>query len=211
MTQDSSHGDYIDSPSAETPAPPYRITALSQLALDIIHPDPTKPQSEKRALYDAALSPQIFKDLRTRFPDHVSEDSLKSFLIREGFNNVAINPLTSAYFDTFRFLEQSKVFESGGIGDENEGESGQSDDDWNDNMDEAVTMERPVAINWGQVAVHAPNPAQSLNRIDMDIKGDRVQLNALLDLNGIASLEKKIAALKLLLDAPTDLEGDSDE
>jgi hypothetical protein len=87
---------------------------VSQLALDIIHPDPSKPASEKQALLEAGMGPQVFKDLRARFPDHVSEDSLKSYLIREGFQNVAINPLMNAYFDTFRFLEQSKVFESGG-------------------------------------------------------------------------------------------------
>lgn len=89
---------------------------VSQLALDIIHPDPASTESAKRALLDAAMSPQVFKDLRARFLDHVSEESLKSYLIREGFNDIAINPVSSAYFETFRFLEQSKVFESGGIG-----------------------------------------------------------------------------------------------
>ena len=40
---------------------------VSQLALDIIHPD--KPEDRKRALLQAAFNPQIFKDLRERFPE----------------------------------------------------------------------------------------------------------------------------------------------
>ena len=143
--------------------------------------------------------PQIFKELRTRFPDHVSEDSLKSYLIREGFQNVAINPVTSAYFDTFRFLEQSKVFESGGISAAEVEESGQSNDDWNDEMDDTATLERPPA----PAAVKPATPIfvpGALNRIDMDIKGDQVHLNALLNHKGLLALEKKIQALKLLLE-----------
>lgn len=175
---------------------------VSQLALDVIHPDPSNPQSEKRALMQAAMTPQIFKDLRARFPDHVSEDSLKSYLIREGFQNVAINPVTSSYFDTFRFLEQSKVFESGGIGLLEGGESDHSSDDGTDEMDDNETIERPATPARSQApATPAPPAAPSaLNRIDMDIKGDRVHLNALLDQKGLLALEKKIQALKLLLE-----------
>jgi hypothetical protein len=87
---------------------------VSQLAVDIIHPDPTKPGSESRALWQAGMNPQVFKDLRSRFPDHVSEDSLRSYLVREGFNNVAIPSVVSAFFENFRFLEQYKDFESDG-------------------------------------------------------------------------------------------------
>jgi hypothetical protein len=101
---------------------------VSQLALDIIHPDPSTPASEKKALLEAGMSPQIFKDLRTRFPDHVSEDSLRSYLIREGFQNIAISPVMNAFFETFRFLEQSKAFESGGLGGSATAESSSQDD-----------------------------------------------------------------------------------
>jgi hypothetical protein len=41
---------------------------------------------------------------------------------------------------------------------------------------------------------------QALNRIDMDIKGYQVHLNALLDLQGLSASEKKIKALKILLE-----------
>ncbi|HEV2747078.1 MAG TPA: hypothetical protein VGW34_07240 [Allosphingosinicella sp.] len=96
---------------------------VSQLAVDILHPDPTDPTSEARALWSAGMHPQVFKELRARFPGHVSEESLRSYLVREGFNNVAIPPVMNAFFETFRFLEQYKDFESGGAGVETGSES----------------------------------------------------------------------------------------
>lgn len=172
---------------------------VSQLAVDIIHPDPSNPNSEKRALLEAGMGPQVFKDLRARFPDHVSEEALKSYLIRESFQNVAISPLMNAFFETFRFLEQSKVFESGGISADKEGESVQSEDDWTEKMDDTATLERPNSPPASKSVVPLVVPG-ALNRIDMDIKGDQVHLNALLDHKGLLALEKKIQALKLLLE-----------
>jgi hypothetical protein len=102
---------------------------VSQLAVDIIHPDPTNPGSEARALWQAGMNPQVFKELRARFPGHVSEDSLRSYLVREGFNNIAIPPVMNAFFETFRFLEQYKDFESGGLSDESGADSGLPGDD----------------------------------------------------------------------------------
>jgi hypothetical protein len=87
---------------------------VSQLALDIIHPD--KPEDRKRALVLSAFNPQIFKDLRERFGGgHVSEGALESYLKRENFLDRAITPVTKAYLETCRYLEQEKAFESGGI------------------------------------------------------------------------------------------------
>jgi hypothetical protein len=96
---------------------------VSQLAMDILHPAPNDPGSKDRAILQAGLAPQLFKDLRARFPDHVSEDSLRSYLLREGFNDTALAPAMNAYLETLRFLEQSKVFESAGKGAESDQES----------------------------------------------------------------------------------------
>lgn len=186
---------------------------VSQLAIDIIHPDPTSPGSEAHALWQAGMNPQVFKDLRSRFSGHVSEASLRSYLVREGFNNVAIPPVMSAFFETFRFLEQYKDFESGSAGNSEDEESDQSADDGTDEMNETTTLERPTAA---QSAKPAPQPAtpSSLNRIDMDIKGDQVHLNALLDFKGLLMLEKKITALKVLLEVhlePNDTGEDEDD
>lgn len=115
---------------------------VSALALDIIHPDPTDPRSEARALWQAGMAPQVFKDLRARFPDHVSEDSLRSYLVREGFNNIAIPPLTNAFFETFRFLEQYKDIESGGIGADDGADSEAQANEQGVDMSEALVLER---------------------------------------------------------------------
>ncbi len=95
---------------------------VSQLAVDIIHPD--MPDDRKRALIQAAFSPQVFKDLRERFADGpVSEGALESYLKRENFLDRAITPVSKAYLETCRFLEQEKAFESGGLGRQKEEES----------------------------------------------------------------------------------------
>lgn len=49
---------------------------VSQRAVDIIHPD--KPEDRSRALLEAAITPAIFRDLRERFGDPVSESALHS-------------------------------------------------------------------------------------------------------------------------------------
>jgi hypothetical protein len=102
---------------------------VSQLAVDIIHPD--KPSDRAKALYQAGFKPQIFKDLRERFSSgHVSEDALKSYLIRENFLDRAISPVTQAYLETCRYLEQEKAFESGGAGGTNDADANTSGDDY---------------------------------------------------------------------------------
>lgn len=131
---------------------------VSQLAVDIIHPD--KPSDRTKALYEAGFKPQIFKDLRDRFSGgHVSEDALKSYLIRENFLDRAIAPVTQAYLETCRFLEQEKAFESGGAGGADDSERGTSEGDgkvvyggakvgdliqWE--VDGALQMEAPMRV-----------------------------------------------------------------
>ena len=119
---------------------------VSQLAMDIFHPDPTDPQSEQRAILKAGMKPSLYKELRSQFPDQVSQGALESYLVRMGFNDAALSPAMNAYFETIRYLEQSKVFESGGI----EGESGPDSDlqenDVGDEMHDEIVLDRPAPI-----------------------------------------------------------------
>ena len=115
---------------------------VSQLAMDILHPDPSDPSGKERALLSAGMKPQLFKELRAQFPDHVSEQTLRSYMVRVGFNDTSLAAAMSAYFETLRFLEQSKVFESAGNGAENDQESGLEDNDTGADMIEAETLER---------------------------------------------------------------------
>src|SRR3546814_2682964 len=106
-------------------------------------------------------------------------------------------------------LEQEKAFESGGAGGNLDAESDQSSDDRTNDMNDTATIERPnPPAPKGRETPAAPS---ALNRIDMDIKGNQVHLNALLDLNGLAALEKKIKALKILLEVHDDETGEDDE
>src|SRR3546814_20556763 len=84
---------------------------VSQLAVDIIHPE--SPSQEAASLMRAGFNPQVFKDIYQRFDGHhVSEDALRSYLARENFQDIAINPVMNSFYETCRFLEQEKAFES---------------------------------------------------------------------------------------------------
>lgn len=118
---------------------------ITQLAMDIFHPDPSDPQGRDRAMVKAGMHPALFKELRNQFPDHVSEGALESYLVRIGFNDAAIGPAMNAYFETIRALEQSEVFESDG----NEATEGPDSDLQNinagENMDDTEVLERVSA------------------------------------------------------------------
>ncbi len=172
---------------------------VSQLALDIIHPD--KPDDRKRALLVAAFSPQIFKDLRERFSEgHVSEGALESYLKRENFLDRAITPVTKAYLETCRFLEQEKAFESGGEDDSKRGESGPLDDREAEIMD-AATAARPPITPPPVVAAFmgSMNPGED-NDIKIMLDGDRLRVSAVVDLKGAKRLLKALTANMALLE-----------
>jgi hypothetical protein len=79
-----------------------------------MHP---KTQEEKRtALLDAAYGPGLFRLIRQQWPDgFVSENSLRSFLMREGFFSSAIAPVLKSYQKTYAFLRQEGATESHGV------------------------------------------------------------------------------------------------
>jgi hypothetical protein len=177
---------------------------VSQLALDIIHPN--APSDRARSLIQAAFSPQIFKDLRDRFGGgHVSEAALESYLKRENFLDRAITPVTKAYLETCRFLEQEKAFESGGDGLEKSGEPSSVDDDEADQMDTSAPSP--------QVNPMAPRPAApfmasmaagSENDIKIMLDGDLLRVSAVVDLKGAKRLLKALRANMALLEDDED-------
>ncbi|TPG39528.1 hypothetical protein EAH79_12415 [Sphingomonas koreensis] len=95
-------------------------TRVTQLAVDILHPDTAGDR--RAALRSAGLNPGIFQEIFDRYDGRLpSEEALRSYLLRAGFQNIAINPVVNAYAETFRYLEQEKAFESRGA----DGESGE--------------------------------------------------------------------------------------
>ncbi|KAA5804019.1 hypothetical protein F1654_09570 [Alkalicaulis satelles] len=97
------------------------LVRVSKMAVDILHPD--SPAGKRRALVEAAFHPQVFRSIKERFPHVPSEPALKSWLVRENFQDRAIGPVTQAYLDTCRYLEQEEVDGSGGP---SAGEAGES-------------------------------------------------------------------------------------
>src|SRR3546814_15023144 len=56
---------------------------------------------------------------------------------------MTINPVMNSFYETCRFLEQEKAFESGGAGGNLDAESDQSSDDRTNDMNDTATIERP--------------------------------------------------------------------
>jgi hypothetical protein len=86
---------------------------VTDTAVRIMH---SRTAEEKRsALLDAAYSPDLFRMIREQWPDgFVSENSLRSFLMREGFSSSAIAPVLKSYQKTYAFLRQEGATESHG-------------------------------------------------------------------------------------------------
>lgn len=152
------------------------------------------------AILKAAFAPQLFQSILNRFPEGIpSTGTIKSFLMREGFSDVAVGPAINAFMETYREVENIRESESHGPEAEEAPESPEQ------------PQETPVNTQ-PLVATPAVTPATAftslapsdLNQINMDIRGDKVMVSGLLDAKGLAILEKKIAALKVLLAVYTD-------
>ena len=182
---------------------------VSQLAMDIIHPDPSDPQGKQRSLLEAGMKPEIYKELRAQFPDYVSEGTLRSYLVRVGFNDAALPAAMSAYTETLRFLEQSKAFES--VGSEG---SEEPDDDLQDNnagadMEQTDVIERaapppPPSMPPAEAARVEPGETEWMrNPVSRDTKV-RLLVTGDMGPKEIGRLIKLLQAQKAVLDEEDD-------
>jgi hypothetical protein len=167
---------------------------VTRRAVDILHGIEEADRAE--AIVEAAHAPALFRMLHERFSEGVpSPNALRSFLIQQNFNDVAIGPAISAFLETNSFAEKAK--ESGRIGaSSREAEELRSQLPKEDSVTTAIesapaALSRPVPMSI--------NDAE-LNRITMNIEGNRVLVSGVLDLKGLRMLERKIATLKSLLE-----------
>lgn len=177
---------------------------VSQCAVDIIHPD--SEQARRNALREAGMRPQIYKDLRERFGDHVSDMALQSYLVRENFLDRAIAPVSNGYLETVRYLEQEKAFESGGIERAEEEESSPSNDDGNYEMEDFLAAER-------RMTVAPPPPERSIALVPGESEWMRLSLGRDTKIRLVVTGEmgpKEIGRLIKLLDAQKDVLDDDD-
>ena len=95
---------------------------VTELALRIIHADTLDEM--RAALHEAAFKPDLFKELRDRYPGAPpSAGSLSSYLSRENFAPAAIGPAAKAYLETCHYLQRERAYESDGDATEDKAES----------------------------------------------------------------------------------------
>ncbi|MFN3475739.1 MAG: hypothetical protein ACK4ZW_16995 [Blastomonas sp.] len=166
---------------------------VTRRAVEILHGIDQADRDE--AKMEAALAPQLFRDIHERFPEGIPpESAIRSFLIKQDFMDVAIGPAINAFLETYRWVEDIRESEIHGHG---------TDDapDPSDEIQDAPMQLQPIAA--APTVSRLMMETSDLNKINMDIRGDQVLISGLLDLKGLRALEKKIVGLKALL-APDD-------
>ena len=134
---------------------------VTNLALQILHP--TNESERILALNTAGFSPDLFKELRDRYPDAPpSAASLESFLSRSGFSPAAIRPASRAYLETCQFLQRNGAYESDGTG-------GQTAEESADQIDPKEQSAVNAQLN---AQVMTPNVAAPAFVSSMPIRGD---------------------------------------
>lgn len=84
---------------------------VSQWTVDILHPD--NPSQRISAIRSAGQNPVLFRALNERFAETVpSNETLRSYLTRENFNDRAIGPVIAAYTKTRAYVTQECANES---------------------------------------------------------------------------------------------------
>jgi len=168
---------------------------VTDLAIQLLHPD---SQNERReALREAAFRPELFKELRERYPgEPPSAAALGSYLSRQGFAAAAIGPASRAYLETCYFLQREGAYKSESVREEESADSAPSH-----------AREESPKMQTHQNPPPAPPPTAPpptdlhLNETNFDIRGLTVRVEALVDYEGLTLLEEQIKGLRILLKA----------
>lgn len=177
---------------------------VTDRARALLYPD---SDSERAHLVlAAAFEPPLFRDMQDRWPNmKPPEDGVISYLNRQGFNQSAIRTAARAYLQTLSYLEEA------GVSDSNGPDSAAYPDTPPTPQSSELHVQQPLS-NYQPEGLTSPavTPARSqpdaakLNRINMNVQGARVHLEALLDRKGIATLKRKLASLEALLEEDED-------
>lgn len=175
---------------------------VTRRAVDILHSVEQADRDE--AVREAAMAPTLFQQLVERFPEGVpSHNALRSYLIQQEFGDVAIGPAITAFLETIAFAEKAK--ESGRTGESDENREG---GDTSSNVPEVPVTQVHTPATPAYILPAAIVADALLNKITMNIDGDRVMVSGLLDLKGLRALKKKIEGLEALL-APDEDDDDA--
>ncbi|WP_156028634.1 hypothetical protein [Sphingobium chlorophenolicum] len=173
---------------------------VTHRARAILHPD--SDDEKRRELRAAGLEPPLFKEMQERWPDMIPpEEGVISYFNRRGFNPTAIRPAAKAYLQTLLFLEEQRASESHGV-DASGGAESAVDKTQEPIMEtQPASAGKPMSLGVAAMPAVFANAEPELNAINMNIRGNKVHLEGLLDYDGLMALETKIAALKILLGA----------
>ena len=180
---------------------------VTDLALAIIHPH--NDDERRRALFEAGFSPDLFQELRERYPESPpSRESLSSYLSRSGFATAAIPAATKAFLETCSFLQRERAYDLGVASPEPEPESAYPDQETT-MQPQSTTVPTATSASMAMSPMQRVStiPSLDLNKINMDIRGDQVMISGLLDIKGLRLLKKRIESLESLI---SPLEDDDD-
>lgn len=94
---------------------------VSGRAIAILFPDPANPSAKAEAITAAAKEPELFARIVAQKGAKPSPDSLRHFLIHEGFNMNAVEQVARSFYATLELVEsQDAEYDSSGTGDEEE-------------------------------------------------------------------------------------------
>lgn len=174
---------------------------VSALALRILHP--ANPTERREALHQAAFNPDLFRDLRERYPGaSPTQATLASHLARMNFAPIAIPPATKAYLETCNYLQRENAYDAIHGADKSAHEA--QTPSLSDYPATAQVAAPPQTQSAALEKVITSEPTQlKLNAPEFVIRGGTVKIEALLDHEGLDHLAAHLNALRLILKPTT--------
>jgi hypothetical protein len=190
---------------------------VSDLADAILFPH--QADERARSIADAASKPALFAEINEKWPDHPpSDESLRSYLIRRGFSQVALDNVIACYRETMELVTAKK----GGY-DRESAEARSGSRDFKVSLGSSAIAQASVARERGAVLrgesslradasnISANRPSESdervpnTNRIRAGLDNGAYEVEALLvDTEGFDRLIKILQVNKLLFEVHTE-------
>lgn len=168
---------------------------VSKVAVEILHPD--SQETKAQAVIDASFNPELFQELKSRFPDSVPSDmALRSYLTKRGFTDAALPAAIRAYVDTSQYAEQFKDYGSHGQTIPVHAEP---------SPDQNVTEPR-MQISTAQTSPHSSlTVSAGVPTISMSDRGLEISGGVITTIEQFEKLIRRLSAAKQLLDEPDDI------
>lgn len=170
---------------------------LTELAMRILYPH--NEEEKRAALEEAAFKPALFSEIHEKWPDRApSDESLRSFLVRKGFSQGALDQVIQFYRETLEIASPPKV--------------GQ------DSPPTPAVKEAPVETAHSQhIPAHRhspaapPMPPNPVNQKAFTLAFDGTLLTGTLALRTTRDIERLIKVLEAQKAAITAMEDDDDD